>query len=259
MDPQKASLSSHLPQVPNMSKLKKFYRHAEVIEHPESDIIEKLKPEESVTYNNLSKTHGPYWGVALDGRPIKTIYKERMAVPSRALAVALAEEWESQGEKIDIKSLHLNQMLAKAIRAENDPSLAQYYQDQIQVTLENDQVCFREDPDSQNDYKRNLAMIQKKHTDPVFEFMKRRFDITLKIWHAIPLELQDKSVKNISPVLAELDPMVLNSLYQITTMSKSAALAFTLLYQGDREDGEGIEKLSLHEAVNISRVDEQYQ
>ena len=110
-----------------MSKLKKFYRHAEVIEHPESDFLEKLKPEEKVTYNNLSRTHGPYWGVALDGRPIKTIYKERMAVPSRALAVALAEEWESQGEKIDIKSLHLNQMLAKAIRAENDPSLAQYY------------------------------------------------------------------------------------------------------------------------------------
>ena len=68
-----------------MSKLKKFYRHAEVIEHPESDFLEKLKPEEKVTYNNLSKTHGPYWGVALDGRPIKTIYKERMAVPSRAI------------------------------------------------------------------------------------------------------------------------------------------------------------------------------
>ena len=60
-------------------------------------------------------------------------------------------------------------------------------------------------------------------------------------------------------MLAELDPLVLNSLYQITAMSKSAALAFTLLYQGDVEDGDGVERLCLHEAVNISRVDEQYQ
>ena len=91
-----------------MSKLKKFYKHAEVIEHPESDQLQKLKENEEVNYNNLSMSHGPYWGVALDGRAIKTIYKDRLVIPSRALAVALAEEWEAQEEKFDIKSLHLN-------------------------------------------------------------------------------------------------------------------------------------------------------
>ena len=56
----------------------------------------------------MSLSHGKYWGVALDGRVIKTIYKDRLALPSRALAVGLAEEWEAQEERFDIKNLHLN-------------------------------------------------------------------------------------------------------------------------------------------------------
>lgn len=91
-----------------MSKLKKFYKRAEVIEHPESDQLQKLKESEEVTYNNLSLSKGPYWGIALDGRTIKTIYKDKLLIPSRALAVALCEEWEAQEDRFDLKSLHLN-------------------------------------------------------------------------------------------------------------------------------------------------------
>lgn len=52
------------------------------------------------------------------------MYKDPMPIPSRALAVAIAEEWESQDAKIDLKTLHLNQFLTRAIRASHDPSLA---------------------------------------------------------------------------------------------------------------------------------------
>ena len=103
-------------------------------------------------------------------------------------------------------------------------------QSEIQRILENDQVCYREDPESDNTYKRKLAEYQKEHTDPVHAFMKERFDITLKIWYTIFMDPQDKSVKNIEPVLENIDAIPLNSLYQITQVSKSAALAFTLLY-----------------------------
>ena len=196
-----------------MAKLKKFYKRAEVIEHPDSDQLPKLGADEKVTFNNLSKSHGPYFGIALDGRLIKTIYKDPLRVGSRALAVALCEEWESQEERFDLKTLYLNQMIAKAIRAQNDPVLASYFQEQIQVTLENDQVCFREDPESQNDYKKKLGLTQEKYTQQVHDFVKKRFNISLKIWHNIPIEPQDKSIANINPILAELDPIVLNSIF----------------------------------------------
>ena len=84
------------------------------------------------------------------------------------------------------------------------------------------------------------------------DFLRERFGITLKIWHHIYMDPQDKSVKNIQPVLDTLDPIPLNSIYQVTQLSKSAALALTLIFQ----EGEG--RLSLEDAVNIARVDEHF-
>ena len=69
---------------------------------------------------------GTYWSVSLDERTIKTMYKDALFVPSRALAVALAEEWESQGDTIDLRDFHLNNMMAKVIRAAHDLSLIQH-------------------------------------------------------------------------------------------------------------------------------------
>ena len=69
------------------------------------------------------KERGTYYSVSLDERTIKTMYKDDLFVPSRALAVALAEEWASQGDTIDLRDFHLNNMLAKGIRAAHDLSL----------------------------------------------------------------------------------------------------------------------------------------
>lgn len=90
-----AAFSSQMPTIPNVQHLKRFYKHARVIQHPDSDSFDKLSASEEVTMDNMSKSHGPYWAVALDSRVVKTLYKDPMPIPSRALAVALAEEWEA--------------------------------------------------------------------------------------------------------------------------------------------------------------------
>lgn len=100
-----------------MQKIRRFYKKANVVEHPLSEKVEKLSSSEEVTLNNLSMSHDTYWAVTLDGKVTKTFFKDDLLIPSRSLAIALAEEWESQGDTIDIKSLHLNQMIAKAWRA----------------------------------------------------------------------------------------------------------------------------------------------
>jgi len=60
-----------------------------------------------VTLHNVSQSDS-YFAVALDGRVTKTLYKDDLLIPTRALAVAVAEEWDMQGERIDLKSLVLN-------------------------------------------------------------------------------------------------------------------------------------------------------
>jgi chaperone required for assembly of F1-ATPase len=76
--------------------------------------------------------------VTLDGRVTKTLYQDVLALPSKALAVALAEEWACQGEKIDMKTLKLNQILAKACRTVQDPTLITYMRNQLLTILSND-------------------------------------------------------------------------------------------------------------------------
>jgi chaperone required for assembly of F1-ATPase len=43
----------------------------------------------------LQHSHDKYYAVTLDGRVTKTLYKDDLCIPSRALAVAIAEEWDS--------------------------------------------------------------------------------------------------------------------------------------------------------------------
>ncbi len=74
--------------------------------------------------------------------------------------------------------------------------------------------------------------------------------MTLKVWYNMRLDEQDKSVSNIVPVIEQLDPMVLNSVHQIATLSKSTSLALMLIYQP---------QLSLRDAIKIAKVDEQHQ
>jgi chaperone required for assembly of F1-ATPase len=48
------------------------------------------------------------------------MFKDALLLPSRALAVALAEEWEAQQDVLDVKKLHLNSMVSKGVRSMHD-------------------------------------------------------------------------------------------------------------------------------------------
>lgn len=70
----------------------------------------------------------------------------------------------------------------------------------------------------------------------MFDFLREKFEIRLKVWHNIPLEAQDESVSNISPVLMNIDPLALNTVYQVSQASKSAALGLALAYLDGSND-----------------------
>lgn len=84
------------------------------------------------------------WRVTLDGRAIKTAAGRPQTVPSRDLAEALADEWEVQGEEIDIREFVLRDMADYAIdvvagdRAGTIRSLLPY--------AETDTLCYRAEP-----------------------------------------------------------------------------------------------------------------
>ena len=129
--------SNFFPSIPTGQKIKRFYKKVDIIEHPLQAEAPKLQPGEKVGFNNLSLSD-KYWAVTLDGKPTKTMFKDNLFIPTKALAVALAEEWDSQHESINLKSLHINNFLAKTIRAQNDPIISDYMKDELFAILEND-------------------------------------------------------------------------------------------------------------------------
>jgi len=122
---------------------------------------------------------------------------------------------------------------------------------ELQGFLENDSICYREAENDQNEYKQKLAEVQKEKTDRIFDFLKDKFGVSLKVFYEIPLEAQDQSVMKIKPLLKGLDPYVLTSLYSIASAGKSSAIALAMLYM---EPGQ----ISIKEAVDIARVDENF-
>ena len=91
------SNQQQFPQVPGITKLRRFYKEVDVVPHPEGADRAPLGKDEPIGLHNLSKVRDgeETWAILLDGRPIKTMYKDSLKLPSRAIAVALAEEWEN--------------------------------------------------------------------------------------------------------------------------------------------------------------------
>jgi chaperone required for assembly of F1-ATPase len=54
-------------------------------------------------------------GIRLDDKPLRTPAKAELAVPSRALAEAIADEWRAQGDSIGINALPLTRLAMSAI------------------------------------------------------------------------------------------------------------------------------------------------
>ena len=60
-------------------------------------------------YTTVSvRADGPHFQVTLDDRPIKTPGGKAHALPTQALAEAIADEWRAQGDKLDLASVNGN-------------------------------------------------------------------------------------------------------------------------------------------------------
>ena len=105
--------------------------------------------------------------------------------------------------------------------------------EELSSILENDQICFREEENQESEYKSGLSKAQKHHTQKIFDILEKEFGITLKIFHNIQMEPQDKSIQKLKPLLEGLDPFVLCSLYAVAQNAKSTAIALALLLRDE--------------------------
>jgi len=168
-------------------------------------------------------------GIALDGRQVRTPMKQPLRLPTRALAEAIAREWEGQGDTIDPSTLILTKLANTAIdRVAGD---RQRIADEIVKFAGADQVSYRShEPE-------DLVARQAEHWNPVLDWAMAQLDApfvtTTGIFHR---QQSAEALGALARHVEKLDPWSLTALHNLATITGSALIA-AMLAEGalDRE------------------------
>ena len=183
------------------------------------------------------------FSLTLDGRPAKTPGRQALAVPSRGLAEALAEEWAAQGQEIDPSTMPVTRIVNSAIDGVA-PRRAEVVDDLVRYAG-SDLVYYRAgEPE-------RLARAQEAAWSPVLDWARdshgARFTLAEGIMHVAQ---PDEAVSAIRGAVEQVgSPFALAALHVMTTLSGSVLIA--LAHAAGR--------LDLDEAWAAAHVDELFQ
>lgn len=191
------------------------------------------------------------FGIALDGKPLKTPAKSPLVLPTAALAEAIAGEWDAQVEVIKPHTMRLMQLASTAL-----DRVALHHAAVVEEAAgyaASDLLCYRaEAPDSL--VAREAALWQ-----PLLDWAMIRFDAPLAVTSGIVHVAQPPaSLKALRAVLLDLDALTLTAVADLTAACGSLVVALAV-WDG-RLDGAGAAEATLiDETVQNERWGEDYE
>jgi chaperone required for assembly of F1-ATPase len=190
---------------------------------------------------SVAPSEGGYC-ILLDGKPVKTPARNQLALPTEALAAAIAAEWQSQGEAIVATTMPLLRLANTVI-----DGVAVNRADVIAAILrfgENDLLCYRaHQPPA-------LAARQREGWDPLLDWVRRRHGAHMKVAEGMAhIDQTLDALAALRDPLEDLDAFTLGGLHVIASITGSLVLALAVL--------EGF--IPGAYAFALSRIDETYQ
>ena len=169
--------------------------------------------------------------VALDGRPIKTPGGQPQLLPSRALAEAMAAEWQDQAEEIDPARFAFRDMADYALDVVTpDPAAVA---DKLLRYAETDTLCYRADPDEA------LFRRQEAVWEPVLTAFEAREGVQMvRVSGVVHKPQADTALAALKARITALPPFTLAALEQLTTLAHSLCIGLSALESG--ADGEAL-------------------
>jgi chaperone required for assembly of F1-ATPase len=165
---------------------------------------------------------GDGWGVALDGRPVRTPARVPLAAPTRALGDAIAEEWRGAAETVDPRAMPLTGLLNAAIdRIAPD---AQAFAAGLAAYGENDLLYYRaQEPPP-------LVDRQRAAWDPMLAWARGRYDVHFEtIVGVMPRAQPERTIARLADAIAARTAYQLACLSPIVTVTGSLVLALALI------------------------------
>lgn len=161
------------------------------------------------------------FGIALDGRQVKTPLKASLQLPTRPLAEAVAAEWEAQGGEINPASMILTKLANTAIDRVGP------YRAPIEAEVldfaNSDLVCYRAD--------RPPDLVQR-HTafwDPVVDWARTELDAPFEVAEGVIHRSQpEAAITAHALALKALSDFELAAYHSLMTLTGSALIAMML-------------------------------
>ena len=190
---------------------------------------------------DVAETEGGFT-VHLDGRAVKTPAKAPLVVPTRAMAQAIATEWDAQDGHIDPNSMPVTRAANAAIdkvthqHAEVAQMIAGYG--------DTDLICYRADSPAE------LVARQAEAWDPLLDWAADTLGARLKPVTGLMHSPQDpKALAALAQRVHQMDAFRLTAFHDLVGLSGSLIIGFAALH-----DLHKIEAL-----WQVSRIDETWQ
>lgn len=180
--------------------------------------------------------------VALNGKPVRTPAKAPLTVPSRALAAAMAAEWQRQGDEVAPGALPLTRLASTALnlvaprRAEVVAAIANY--------AGTDLVCYRAE------HPPELVERQQRLWQPLLDWAALRYGAKLAVTAGVvPRAQPEASLAALAAVVAAHDAMALAALHLATAACGSLVIALALFKS----------QIDADAAFALSQLDESFE
>jgi chaperone required for assembly of F1-ATPase len=162
------------------------------------------------------------FGVALDGRRVKTPGRVDLAVPTRVLAEAIATEWNDCGETIDPQEMPLTGLANAAI--ERVGVDRQVFATGLARYAESDLFCYRADGPAM------LVDRQAESWDALLGWARRRYDVDFATCSGVMHIAQPaETIRKLGHAVASLNDFQLAGLSPLVTIGGSLVAALAVL------------------------------
>ena len=182
------------------------------------------------------------FAVHLDGRAVRSPAKAPLILPTLALAQAVSDEWNAQGDKIVPDSMA--QMSLGSTAIDRVVPNREVVADEAAGFAGSDLLCYRaERPES-------LTALQMEGWDPILDWAAQRYDVHFDTTAGImPIAQPDATLSRMRDVAHALNPFELTAVHVMTTAYGSFLLALSV-FNGERTP---------QQALDLSRIDEAHQ
>ena len=172
------------------------------------------------------------FGIALDGRRLKTPAGVELSVPTKALALEILGEWERVDEQVEPSQMPYFSASATVIDRvfSQMPALQAELVDYAQAEL----ICYRAPKDDTE-----LTAFQCQHWDKWLDWMQQHHNIVFQCTDGImPICQSRDTVQKCRALIDQFDGWHLSCLYRATQLSSSFVLSYGFLQ--NQLDAEGL-------------------